>query len=251
MSNKLAGKVGIVTGSSTGIGAAIAKALASEGASVVVNYNSNQANGEAVVAAITEAGGKAIAFGGDLSKKENAEGIVKTAIQTFGKLDILVNNAGTSEFVSIENFSEDIYHKTFDTNVLAPFLVTSAAVRHLTEGASIINISSAAVQWAPPQSSVYAASKAAIDVFTTVLSKELGPRKIRVNAIKPGTIVTEKVEMYWEHAKDYLNSLLEQTPIGNLGKPDDIGKTAVFLASDDAAFITGVHLSVSGGFNAV
>lgn len=249
MSARLEGKVAIVTGSSTGIGAGIARALAAEGASVVVNYHANRANGGAVVSAIASAGGKAIAYGGDVSRKEHADGLVETAIARFGKLDILVNNAGIAGYVPIEDFSEDSYKATFDLNVLATFLVTAAAVKHLGEGASIINISSVITAWASPHASIYAASKAAVDALTAVLANELGPRRIRVNSIKPGVVVTERIEAAWEHVSDQMEQLRAQTPAGRLGRPEDIGRVAVFLASEDSAHVTGECISVSGGFH--
>ncbi len=189
--SKLAGKVAIVTGASKGIGAAIAKALAAEGASVVVNYASSKAGADAVVGAIVEAGGRAVAVGGDVSKGADAQRIVDTAIETYGRLDVLVNNSGVYEFAPIEAITEEHYRRQFDTNVFGLLLTTQAAVKHLGEGASIINISSVVTSITPPASAVYSGTKGAVDAITGVLALELGARKNRVNAINPGMIVTE------------------------------------------------------------
>ncbi|MCD9029147.1 glucose 1-dehydrogenase [Luteimonas sp. BDR2-5] len=249
MSARLSGKVAVVTGASTGIGAAIARALAAEGAAVIVNYSRSRDAAEQVVAAITAAGGKAVSHCGDVSRQGSAEGIVGHAISTFGKLDILVNNAGVAEFTAIADFKDEIYDRVFDVNVRGTFLVSAAASRHLGEGGSIINISSIITEWAPGQSSVYAASKGAVDALTVALANELGPRGIRVNAIKPGAIVTEKVEAAWEHVSGQLEPLVPLTPLRRLGKPGDIASVAVFLASDESVFITGDILSASGGLH--
>ena len=190
--SKLTGKVAVVTGASKGIGAAIARALAAEGASVVVNYASSKAGADTVVAAITAAGGKAVAVGGDVSKKAEAQGIIDAAIKTYGRLDILVNNSGVYEFAPIEEVTEELFHRTFNINVLGLLLTTQAAVKHLGEGASIINIGSVVSRITPPGApSVYTGTKGAVDAITGVLSRELGPRKIRVNALNPGMVETE------------------------------------------------------------
>src|SRR5580704_973206 len=189
--SKLKDKVAVVTGASKGIGAAIAKALAAEGASVVVNYASSKAGADAVVAAITKAGGRAVAVGGDVSRAAEAQGIIDAAIKNFGRLDVLVNNSGVYEFAPIEAITEDQFHKIFNINVLGVILTTQAAVKHLRDGASIINIGSGASRITPPNSAVYTGTKGAVDAITGVLAKELGPRKIRVNSINPGYVVTE------------------------------------------------------------
>ena len=189
--SKLTGKVAVVTGASKGIGAAIAKSLAAEGASVVVNYASSKAGADTVVAAITAAGGKAVAVGGDVSKAAEAQGIIDAAIQNYGRLDILVNNSGVYEFGPIEAVTEEQFHKMFNINVLGLLLTTQAAVEHLGEGASIINIGSVASRITPPNSSVYTGTKGAVDAITGVLARELGPKKIRVNALNPGMVETE------------------------------------------------------------
>ncbi len=189
--SRLTGKVAVVTGASKGIGAAIAKALAAEGASVVVNYASSKAGAEAVVAAITAKGGQAVAVGGDVSKADDARRIVETAIERYGRLDVLVNNSGVYEFAPIEAVTEEQFHRIFNINVLGTLLTTQAAVKHLGEGGSIINIGSAVTDITPAHSAVYTGTKGALDAITGVLARELGPRKIRVNTINPGMVETE------------------------------------------------------------
>jgi 3-oxoacyl-[acyl-carrier protein] reductase len=245
--NKLKGKVAVVTGASKGIGAAIAKSLAAEGASVVVNYASSKAGADKVVAAITGAGGKAVAVGGDVSKAGDAQGIVAAALANFGRLDILVNNSGIYEFAPIEAVTEESFHKLFNVNVLGLLLTTQAAVKHLGEGASIINIGSGVTRILPPQSAVYTATKGAVDAITGVLSKELGPRKIRVNSINPGIIETEGTHTAGFIGSDFEKNLISQTPLGRTGQPGDIASVAVFLASDDSGWLTGEQFLATGG----
>ncbi|MPW18320.1 glucose 1-dehydrogenase [Paraburkholderia sp. CNPSo 3157] len=245
--SRLAGKVAVVTGASKGIGAGIAKALAAEGASVVVNYASSKAAADAVVAGIIAANGKAVAVRGDVSKAADAQGIVDAAIETYGRLDILVNNSGIYEFAPIEEITEEHFHKQFNTNVLGLLLTTQAAVKHLGEGASIINVSSVASSITPPETAVYSGTKGAVDAITGVLSRELGPKKIRVNAINPGFVVTEGTHEAGIVGSDFEAMALSQTPLGRAGQPDDIASVAVFLASDDARWLTGEHLIASGG----
>ncbi len=245
--SKLTGKVAVVTGASKGIGAAIAKALAAEGAAVVVNYASSKLGADAVVQAITEAGGKAIAVQGDVSKADQAQGLIEAAVKAFGRLDVLVNNSGVYAFSPIEAVTEDEYRKMFDVNVLGVLLTTQAAVKHLGEGGSVINISSAVTSLLPPQTAVYTGTKGAVDAITGVLANELGPRKIRVNAINPGIVETEGT-----HAAGFIGSEFEvgavtQTPLGRTGQPDDIAAVAVFLASEDARWLTGETIAASGG----
>jgi 3-oxoacyl-[acyl-carrier protein] reductase len=239
--------VAVVTGASKGIGAGIAKALAAEGASVVVNYASSKAGADAVVAAITAAGGKAVAVGGDVSKAADAQGIINAAVETYGRLDILVNNSGIYEFAPIEEVTEAHYRKQFDTNVLGVLLTTQAAAKHLGEGASIINISSVVTSVTPATSVVYTGTKGAVDAITGVLALELGPRKIRVNAINPGVVITEGTHTAGIVGSDMEAWALSQTPLGRVGQPDDIASIAVFLASDDARWVTGEKLVASGG----
>jgi len=245
--SKLTGKVAVVTGASKGIGAAIAKALAAEGASVVVNYASSKAGADAVVSAITQAGGKAVAVGGDVSKAAEAQGIIDAAVGNYGKLDILVNNSGVYEFAPLEAITEEHFHRHFNVNVLGLLLTTQAAAKHLGEGASIINISSTVTRISPPASSVYTGTKGAVDAITRVLSKELGPRKIRVNAINPGLVETEGTVAGGFIGSEAEKSLVALTPLGRAGRPGDIASVAVFLASEDSGWLTGELLFASGG----
>jgi len=245
--SKLTGKVAVVTGASKGIGAAIAKSLAAEGAAVVVNYASSKSGGETVVAAIKAAGGKAVAVGGDVSKGSEAQGIIDAAIKNFGHLDILVNNSGVYEFQPIESFSVEHYNKIFNVNVLGLLLTTQAAVKHLGEGGSIINIGSVVSSLTPPNSAVYTGTKGAVDAITRVLAKELGARKIRVNSINPGMVETEGVQTAGFIGSDLEKDAVSRTPLGRIGQVDDIAGVATFLASDDAKWVTGELLRVGGG----
>ena len=244
MIQKLAGKVAVVTGASKGIGAAIAKSLSAEGASVVVNYASSKSDAEAVVAAIAAVGGKAIAVKGDISKAADSQKIIDTAMAEYGHLDILVNNAGVYEFAPLEAITESHFHRIFDINVLGLLLITQAAAKHLGKGSSIINIGASITSMKPPASSVYSASKSAVETITGVLAKELGGKNIRVNSVNPGPTQTEGVASMGSGKG---NNLIAQTPLGRLGKPDDIAKIVVFLASDDAGWITGDTIVASGG----
>jgi 3-oxoacyl-[acyl-carrier protein] reductase len=244
---KLKGKVAVVTGASKGIGAAIAKALATEGASVVVNYASSKAGADTVVAAITKAGGKAVAVGGDVSKAAEAAGIINAAIENYGHLDILVNNSGVYEFGPIGAVTEQNFHRMFNINVLGLLLTTQAAVKHLGEGASIINVGSVASRITMPNSSVYTGTKGAVDALTGVLARELGPRKIRVNALNPGMVETEGTRSGGFHGTDLEAGLIAQTPLGRIGQVGDIASVAAFLASDDSAWLTGQQILAGGG----
>ena len=245
--SKLAGKVAVVTGASKGIGAAIAKALAAEGASVVVNYASSKEGADKVVAAINAAGGKATAVAGDVSKAAEAEAIVAAAAKTYGRLDILVNNSGVYEFAPLEAITEQHFHKQFNVNVLGLLLVTQAAAKHMGEGASIINIGSAITKSKPAATAVYSATKGSVDMITSVLAKELGPRKIRVNSLNPGIVETEGTHTAGVMNSDMEKGMIAQTPLGRIGQPGDIAKVAVFLASDESSWVTGEILPVSGG----
>ena len=245
--SKLAGKVAIVTGASKGIGAAIASSLAAEGASVVVNYASSQAGADAVVARINAAGGKAVAVRGDVSRKADAEAIVDAAIRQFGRLDILVNNSGVYGFAPLEDITEEDFHRHFNVNVLGLLLTTQAAARHMGEGASIINIGSLVTRITPPGSAVYTGTKGAVDAITGVLSRELGARRIRVNALNPGMIETEGTHAAGFMGSDFEAGAVAQTPLGRIGRPGDIASIAVFLASDDSYWLTGEQLFASGG----
>ncbi|MGB8800929.1 MAG: glucose 1-dehydrogenase [Candidatus Acidiferrales bacterium] len=245
--SKLKGKVAVVTGASKGIGAAIAKALAAEGASVVVNYASSKAGADKVVSAITAAGGKAVAVGGDVSKAAEAQGIIAAAIKNYGRLDVLVNNSGVYEFAPLEAVTEDSFHRQFNINVLGLLLVTQAAAKHLGEGASIINIGSGVSRLTPPNSSVYTATKGAVDAVTGVLARELGPKKIRVNSINPGMVETEGTVSAGFIGSEFEKALIAQAPLGRTGRVGDIAPVAVFLASDDSAWLTGEQLLATGG----
>ncbi len=247
MTKKLEGKVAVVTGASKGIGAEIARQLAAAGASVVVNYASSKAGADKVVADITKAGGKAVPVGGDVSKKAEAKGIIDAAIKSYGRLDILVNNSGIYEMAPVEEITEESFHKQFNVNVLGLLLTTQAAIKHLSSGASIINIGSTITSLTPPNSAVYTATKGAVDAITGVFSKEFGARKIRVNSINPGLVATEGTHSAGFIGSDFEKGLVDQTPLGRLGQPSDIASIAVFLASDDSAWLTGEHLHASGG----
>ncbi|MEO5917233.1 MAG: glucose 1-dehydrogenase [Luteolibacter sp.] len=249
-SNKLAGKTAIVTGASKGIGASIAKHLAAEGASVVVNYSSSKEGADKVVAEITAAGGKAIAVGANLSKPDEIPGLFAEAKAAFGKLDILVNNAGIYEMLPLEQVTAEHYHKQFDLNVLGLLLSTKEALNHFgTDGGSVINISSIVSTYAPPASSVYSATKGAVDTITRALAKELGGRKIRVNAINPGVVDTEGTQSAGIAGEDAeFKKFYEATaPLGRIGQPQDIATAAVFLASSDSSWVTGEMFYISGG----
>jgi 3-oxoacyl-[acyl-carrier protein] reductase len=245
--SKLKGKVAVVTGASKGIGAAIAKSLAAEGASVVVNYASSKVGAEKVVAAVTGAGGKAVAVGGDVSKAAEAQGIIDAAIKNFGRLDILVNNSGVYEFGALPDITEESFHRMFNINVLGVLLTTQAAVKHMGEGASIINIGSGVSRITPPNSAVYTGTKGALDAITGVLSRELGPKRIRVNSINPGMVETEGTVSAGFIGSDLEKTLVAQAPLGRTGKVGDISTIATFLASDDSGWLTGEQLLATGG----
>jgi len=245
---KLTDKVAVVTGASKGIGAGIAKALADEGASVVVNYATSRRDADMVVADIASKGGKAVAIQGDVSKSDDVERLFADTSDAFGRVDILVNNAGIYRFAPIEAVTEDEFHQHFNINVLGVLLATKEAIKHFTpEGGSIINFSTTVARNPPPGTSLYIASKSAIEAMTRVFAKELGPRKIRVNAISPGEVETEGTRSAGIVGSDFEKQMLQQTPLGRVGQPDDIAPVAVFLASDDARWVTGEILAASGG----
>lgn len=247
---KLGGKVAVVTGASKGIGASIAKYLAAEGAAVVVNYASSKAGADKVVAEITGKGGKAIAVQGDVSKKADIERLFAETKKSYGTVDVLVNNAGIYEFSPLENVTEEHFHKQFNLNVLGLLLTTQEAVKHFpATGGSIVNISSVAGPRPVANASVYSATKGAVDSITKALAKELGPKKIRVNSLNPGMVETEGVHAAGIAESDFRKQIEATTPLGRIGQPDDIGKVAAFLASDDAGWVTGETLFVAGGFN--
>jgi 3-oxoacyl-[acyl-carrier protein] reductase len=246
--SKLTGKVAVVTGASKGIGAAIAKQLAADGASVVVNYSTSREGAEKVVNEITEAGGKAIAVGGSVAKQSEIDSLFAETQKAYGKVDILVNNAGVYSFASLEDVTGDEYKRLYDTNVLGLLLTTKAALPHFpAEGGSVINISSVVSTLAPASNSLYASTKGAVDTITKSLAKELGPRKIRVNAINPGLVITEGTQSAGIVGSDFEAGAIAATPLGRAGQPEDIAPPVAFLASDDARWITGETLFVSGG----
>jgi len=245
---KLDGKVAVVTGASKGIGAGIAKKLSAQGASVVVNYASAKQDADRVVDEICKRGGKAVAIQGNVSKKAEVERLFAEAEKTFGKIDILVNNAGVYKFLPLEEISERHFHTHFDTNVLGMLLATQEALKHFNaDGGSIINIGSLASSLTPPTAVVYNATKGAVDAITRTLAKELGPRKIRVNSINPGMVVTEGVLAGGYSESEFRTMLESQTPLGRIGQPDDIAPAALFFASEDSKWITGETLLIAGG----
>jgi len=240
-------KVTVVTGASKGIGAAIAKSLGKSGAKVVVTYAADKKGGDAVVADIIANKGTAIAIQADVTKAADVKRLFEETTKQFGKIDVLVNNAGVYKFEPIELITEEEFHRQFNSNVLGTILPIQEALKYFNEaGGSIINISSVASVKATPMSLVYTASKSAVDGITRALSKELGSKKIRVNSILPGPTQTEGNPVAGTPMEDYI---VGQTPLGRIGQPDDISALAVFLASDDAAWITGQKITVSGGFD--
>ncbi len=248
MSQKLSGKVAVITGASKGIGASIALHLAAEGAAVVINYASSKEAAERVVAEIVGKGGKAIAVQADVAKPADIKRLFSEAKKAFGKLDILVNNAGIYEFAPLEDVTAERFHKMFDLNVLGVILASQEAVKQFgAAGGSIINISSVVATAAQPGASVYSATKAAVDAVTRSLAKELGPRNIRVNSINPGMVETEGTHAAGITESDFRKQTEAQTPLGRIGQPDEIAPAAVFLASPDADWITGETLYVTGG----
>jgi 3-oxoacyl-[acyl-carrier protein] reductase len=245
---KLTNKVAVVTGASKGIGAGIAKALAAEGAAVVVNYASSKEGAEKVVAEIKGKGGKAVAVQGDVAKAADVQKIFAETKKAFGKVDVLVNNAGVYQFNPLEDVTEDEFHRQFGTNVLGLILATREAAKYFNgAGGSVINVGSIVSRMTPPASVVYTATKGAVDAVTGVLAKELGPRKIRVNSINPGLVITEGVQTQGIAGSDFEKQIIADTPLGRAGVPDDIAPIAVFLASDDSHWVTGETLAVSGG----
>ena len=245
---KLTNKVAIVTGASKGIGAGIAKSLASEGAAVVVNYVSSKKDADHVVAEIEAGGGKAVAVQGDVSKESDVRHLFAETKRAFGKLDVLVNNAGVYQFAPLAEITEEQFHRQFNTNVLGVILASQEAVKLFgPEGGSIINIGSTASTLTPPATAVYTATKGAVDAVTHVLAKELGPKMIRVNSINPGMVETEGVHTAGIIGSDFQKQAEAQTPLGRIAKPEDIAPIAVFLASEDSGWLTGETVVASGG----
>ena len=247
---KLTDKVAVVTGASKGIGAGIAKQLAAEGAAVVVNYASSKKGADEVVDQIAKGGGKAIAVQGDVTKRKDIEHLFAETKRAFNRVDILVNNSGVYRFAPIEAVTEEEFHREFNTNVLGLLLATKEAVKHFgDQGGSVINISSAATALTPPTSAIYTGTKGAVDAITRVLAKELGPRKIRVNSVNPGGVETEGFHTGGYAGSDFEKQMVAQTPLGRLGQPGDIAPVVSFLASPDAAWITGEVIYVAGGLS--
>ena len=245
---KLENKVAVITGASKGIGAGVAKHLAAAGASVVVNYASAKAGADAVVAEIVANGGKAIAVQGNVSNEADVTRLFAETQKAFGAVDILVNNAGVYKFGAIEEINAEDFHKQFDTNVLGLLLTTQGAVKNFSEnGGSIINIGSAVSDISPVGSSIYTATKGAVDTITHVLAKELGGRKIRVNSINPGMVETEGTHTAGFIGSEFETQMASTAPLGRIGQPDDIADVAVFLASEDSRWLTGEILLASGG----
>ena len=249
MSGSLQGKVAVVTGASKGIGASIAKALAAQGASVVVNYAASQAGADAVVAEIKRAGGNAVAVQASLAKEVDVKRLFAATREAFGRLDILVNNAGVYQFGALEDVTEAEFHRQFDTNVLGPILATREAVKLFpAEGGSIINVSSIASEKGLPGATIYGATKGALDQITRTHAIELAPKRIRVNTIAPGGVETEGTHTAGIIGSDMEAQMIAGTPLGRMGQPDDIADVAVFLASDASRWITGDRIRVAGGF---
>ena len=246
---RLAGKVAVVTGASKGIGAGIAKSLGAEGAAVVVNYASSRDGADRVVAEITGAGGKAIAVQGDVAKAADVKRLFDETVKAFGAPDVLVNNAGIYQFHPLEAITETEFHRQFNTNVLGTILATQEAARHFgPDGGSVINISSVAGSNPVVNSAVYSATKGAVDTLTQALALELGPRKIRVNAIAPGGVETEGTHSAGVIGSEFEQQMITRTALGRLGQPDDIARVAVFLASSDSTWLTGERIMAAGGY---
>jgi 3-oxoacyl-[acyl-carrier protein] reductase len=245
---KLAGHVAIVTGASKGIGAAIAKNLAAEGAAVVVNYASSKTGADKVVNEINRAGGKAVAVQADVARQADIDRLFAETKQAFGRLDILVNNAGIYEFAPLEQITEEHFQKQFNLNVLGLLLTTQAALKYFSPaGGSVVNVSSLVSTLAPPSGSVYSATKAAVDAITGSLAKELGARNIRVNAVRPGLVETEGTHASGFTSGDFHDGYVRNAPLGRIGQPQEIATAVTFLASGDSSWITGETLLVSGG----
>lgn len=248
-SQKLTGKVAVVTGASKGIGAAIAKELAAAGASVIVNYSSSKSGADQTVDEISKAGGKAVAVQADIAKQEDITRLFSETKKAFGQLDILVNNAGIYDMKPLAEITAEHFHKQFGLNVLGLLLTTQEAVKHFpATGGSIINISSIVSTWGVPGGSVYSGTKGAVDAITRSLAKELGPKGIRVNSINPGMVETEGTHAAGIEGSDFQAVVKAATPLGRLGKPHDIAGAAVFLASSDSSWITGETMLIGGGF---
>jgi len=245
----LTGKVAVVTGASKGIGAASAKALAAAGAAVVVNYASDQAGADSVVAAIAAGGGRAIAVKADVAKSAEVTSLFAQAKKAFGRVDVLVNNAGIYRSVPLDEITEDAFYREFNTNVLGTLLASKEAVKYFgPDGGSIVNLSSLASTKGFPTFAIYSATKASLEAITRVLAVELGPRKIRVNAVAPGVIETEGTHSAGLIGSDFVKAAIAGTPLGRVGQPDDIARVVVFLASDASGWLSGERLTAAGGY---
>jgi len=248
MTKRFASKVALITGASKGIGAEIARLLASEGAAVAVNYSSSKAGADKVVAEITAMGGEAVAIHGNLNNAQDVQRLVADTVKALGLIDVLINNAGIYKFASLDNITPQHFHEHFNLNVLGLLLVSQEAVRHFSpEGGSIVNISSGVSTITPPNASVYSATKAAVDAITSSLAKELAPRKIRVNAVNPGMIATEGVISAGLHESDMRTWIESVTPLARIGTANEIAAAVAFLASDEASYVTGETLHLTGG----
>lgn len=246
---KLSGKVAVVTGASKGIGAEIARQLAAEGAAVVVNYSSSKAGADKVVGEILGAGGQAVAVQGDVAMKSDIARLFAETTKAYGRLDILVNNAGIYEFAPLENITAELFYRQFNLNVLGLILASQEAAKHFgPAGGSVINTSSVVSTWGTPGGTVYAATKASVDAVTRCLAKELGGRNIRVNSVNPGMVETEGTHTAGITGSDFRKQTEAATPLGRIGKPQDIAPAVVFLASSDSTWITGETLFITGGF---
>ncbi len=245
----LQNRTAIVTGASKGIGAGIARALAKAGAAVTVNYAGSHADATRVVKEIMQAGGRAHAVQADISKRAEVKRLFAETISAFGAPDIVVNNAGVFSFEPLEEVAEQGFHHQFDVNVLGTILVCQEAIKHFpASGGSIINIGSTASANPEANAVIYAATKAAVDAITRTLARELGWRGIRVNTIAPGGVETEGTRANGVVGGEAERRIIAATPLGRFGQPDDIGRVAVFLASDAASWITGERIVASGGF---
>jgi 3-oxoacyl-[acyl-carrier protein] reductase len=245
----LSGKVAVVTGASKGIGAQVAKELAAHGASVVVNYATSKEGAGKVVADITKAGGKAVALAGNVANSEDIKRVFDETKKAYGKIDILVNNAGIYTFAPLEMVTRESISSMFDVNVTGLLLVTKAALPLFpAEGGSIINIGSVAGEMTPPQSAVYSGTKGAVNSITRVLAKELGPKRIRVNAVNPGPILTEGYKTAGIQDSPLEVLMVQNTPLGRVGQSEDIAHVVAFLAGEEAGWITGSLLDAAGGW---
>jgi len=246
--NRFSGKIALVTGASKGIGAGIAKRLAAEGATVVVNYASSRADAEKVVAEIELDGGKAVALGGSVVKADEVAHLIDETGKRFGRIDLLVNNAGVYAVAPLEAFSAAEFHRHFDTNVLGLLQVTQAALPLFpAEGGAIVNIGSVVGTMAPPSAAVYVGTKGAVDAITKSLAKELAPRRIRVNGVNPGMVHTEGLDAAGMKGGEFEAQMIAITPLGRAGQPADIAAAVAFVGSEDASWITGESIVVAGG----